>query len=50
MRSAIPRRQTLPFRRLLRRNDDEAWEEAMAVVDCSGTYARRRLKDPVPVV
>ena len=24
---------------LLRRNDDEAWEEAMAVVDCSGTYA-----------
>ena len=33
------RRQTLPFRALLRRNDDEAWEEAMAVVDCSGTYA-----------
>ncbi len=33
------RRKTLPFRALLRRNDDEAWEEAMAVVDCSGTYA-----------
>ena len=31
--------ETLPFRALLRRNDDEAWEEAMAVVDCSGTYA-----------
>ena len=33
------RRETLPFRALLRRNDDEAWEEALAVVDCSGTYA-----------
>ena len=33
------RRETLPFRALLQRGDDEAWEEALAVVDCSGTYA-----------
>ena len=38
-RSEIREGETLPFRALLRRNDDEAWEEAMAVVDCSGTYA-----------